>query len=309
MASSVFWANSKFGLAQHPDFWEIIADRVNVRRADISSLTPNGIILDSQIAIPCDALLCGTGREANYSMFTAEEQHRLGLPVEIQRQTASESALWSFLHEDADSKLFKKWPAIMNPPRYEHKKATRTSHRLYKYMAPLQDPSHSVVFIGHTMNANAFRNAEAQSLWATAYLDHRLRMPSLEQQRREVAEVNVWCRRRYLLDGMAGNCMHFDLIGYTDALLDELGLDSHRLGFSRWQWWSRANFASDLRGLKKEYLEKYEGVRSKSEDRSAVPHRRSNASLSDKPVGPFATMAFRRKSISSSVRSARTADL
>ena len=92
-------------------------------------------------------------------------------------------------------------------------------------------------------------------MWATAYLDRRLTLPSLEIRREEVALFTSWCRRRYLNNGEKGNWMTFELIGYTDQLLEQLGFTSHRKG------WFRDLFepcvASDLVGLKDEYMNKY----------------------------------------------------
>jgi dimethylaniline monooxygenase (N-oxide forming) len=113
-------------------------------------MNKDGIVLHSGATLPCDALICGTGWEQTYNFFTEEQRHELGLPVEAGRQTPSESATWSCLNEDADQKLRKKWPAITNPPPYWHKQATQTPYRLYKYIAPLQDPDHAIVFIGQT---------------------------------------------------------------------------------------------------------------------------------------------------------------
>ena len=294
---SVFWANSQLGMVQHPDFWQTIAENVAVRRADLASMKPNGIVLDSGISLPCDALVCGTGWEQKYPFLSEDQCHELGLPIDVERQTPAEAAMWSYLHEAADQKLRKKWPAITNPPPYYHKKADTTPYRLYKYVAPLHDPDHSIVFIGQTVNGNAFRAAEVQSLWATAYLDRRLRIPSLEKQRREVAEVNVWCRRRYLLNGMAGNCMHYDLMGYSDALLAELSLDAHRSGRTLWQWWSRPNFASDLRGLREEYLEKFEGIKRKTVEDNRYS-KSSRSSFGRKPsVSSFTWSLGQRSSV------------
>ena len=99
-------------------------------------------------------------------------------------------------------------------------------------------------------------------MWATAYLDRKLELPSLGEQRKDVALFTSWCRRRYLNNGQNGNWMTFELVGYTDRLLEQLGLKSHRKG------WFKDLFApcvaSDLVGLKKEYIEKYGSDESKA---------------------------------------------
>ena len=92
-------------------------------------------------------------------------------------------------------------------------------------------------------------------MWATAYLDGKLALPSLEERREEVALFIAWCRRRYLSNGEGGNWMTFELVAYTDQLLEQLGLKSHRKG------WFKDLFEpcvqSDLVGLKEEYIRKF----------------------------------------------------
>jgi hypothetical protein len=43
---------------------------------------------------------------------------------------------------------------------------------------------------------------------------------------KEVAMSIAWCRRRYLPKGELGHWLYFDLVPYTDALLQQLGLES-----------------------------------------------------------------------------------
>ena len=147
---------------------------------------------------------------------------------------------------------------LANPPPHHRKHVTRTPYRLYKHIAPLSDidGARSIVFIGQICVGNYFRAVEAQSLWATAYLDKKLVLPEVEERQEEVALFTAWCRRRYLNNGEGGNWMTFELVGYTDRLLEQLGLKSHRKG------WFKDLFepckASDFKGLREEYLEKYE---------------------------------------------------
>ena len=78
----------------------------------------------------------------------------------------------------------------------------------------------------------------------------------MEERQEDVALFTAWCRRGYLNNREGGNWMTFELVGYTDRLLEQLGLKSHRKG------WFKDLFepcmASDFRGLREEYLEKYE---------------------------------------------------
>jgi len=103
--------------------------------------------------------------------------------------------------------------------------------------------------------ANYFRTSEVQAVWATAYLDGKLKLPGLEEREREVALFVAWCRRRYLSNGEKGNHMTFEMMGYTDKLLAELGLRSHHRGWF-WDYFGPGTM-SDLRGVGEEYVRKY----------------------------------------------------
>lgn len=97
--------------------------------------------------------------------------------------------------------------------------------------------------------------AEAQAIWATAYFDGNVKMPSLEQAQREVAYMNAFSRRRYPSHGAAGDYLFFELIWYTDKLLEEVGLKSHRKKW--WADWVDPCLATDLKGARDEYRNKY----------------------------------------------------
>lgn len=93
-------------------------------------------------------------------------------------------------------------------------------------------------------------------MWAAAYLDKKVALPDAEERRKEAALFTAWCRRRYLSNGEKGNRITFEMVGYTDRLLEQLGLKTHRKG------WFRDCFEpcrqSDFRGLRDEYVARYE---------------------------------------------------
>lgn len=131
--------------------------------------------------------------------------------------------------------------------------------------------SPSIVFLGRLVVGNNFRVAEAQALWAVAYLDGHVTYPSLNGQdtfgtaefraraEEEVDHTIAWCQRRYLNKGMIGCWFFFDAISYSDMLLSQLHLTSHRKkGWTGWCWDlfgpCRAN---DLKDLASEYKSLY----------------------------------------------------
>jgi hypothetical protein len=112
-----------------------------------------------------------------------------------------------------------------------------------------------IAFLGHIVVGNNFRAAECQAQWAVAYLDGQLSLPSKEEMEREVAMSVAWSRRRYLTRGDLGHWLYFDLVPYTDALLEQLGLGSHRRK-NKWKDFFSPCVAEDLKDLFSELREK-----------------------------------------------------
>jgi hypothetical protein len=162
--------------------------------------------------------------------------------------------MWAGLMKTADQKVLSDFPKLKTPPEHESDKSKVTPSRLYNGIAPLNDDS--IVFVGHVILSNAFRLAEAQAIWVAAYFDHNIERPSKDVALQEVAYNNAFSRRRYPTHGATGNYFHLDLVGYTDKLMQDVGLVSHK----QKGWW--ANFvdpclASDYKDMKREYLEKH----------------------------------------------------
>ena len=235
----------------------MIAKNVKIYCADILSLDQRLIRLQSGEEIPCDAILCGTGWVPSLQFFSREQLVEFGLPHAHSDESVPEQEIWAKLDAAADETVLSRFPKLANPPPHYHKEINKTPYRLYNLIAPLSDmdTSHSIVFIGHILVGNYFRGVEAQSVWATAYLDKKLILPDAEERQKEVALFTAWCRRRYLSNGERGNWITFELVGYTDKLLEQVGLKSHRKG------WFKDYFEpckqSDFKGLKDEYLAKY----------------------------------------------------
>lgn len=122
-------------------------------------------------------------------------------------------------------------------------------------MAPLNDES--IVFIGYAIVANYFQGVECQAIWATAFLDRNITLPSLEDKQAEIAKMITYNKRRYLSSGARGNDVAFESNFYLDKLLREVGLSSHLGGWFKNYFIPRT--AQNLAGLKDEYLAKYGG--------------------------------------------------
>ena len=188
-------------------------------------------------------------------MFTEEVRAQLGLPYDLAKPRSEEQATWSAKEKEAESRILAEFPILDSPPPdYFVKTPSKTSYRLYRHMAPLDNFAQSIVFLGHIAVPNAFRPAECQALWATAYLDWQIRLPSADTARAEIAYVNAWNRRRYINNGSLGNYLHYDMIGYTDRLLEDLHLESRQKGW--WRDMMEPCWSSDILQPRKAYLQR-----------------------------------------------------
>jgi dimethylaniline monooxygenase (N-oxide forming) len=108
----------------------------------------------------------------------------------------------------------------------------------------------------HITAGNKLFVAEAQAMWAVAYFDKKIILPSIEDREKEIAAWVAWCRLRYLSNGERGNFAVFDVVPYIDKLLNDMGVSAHRKG-----WW-RDLFEPfkphDLGKAWKEYLNQHQ---------------------------------------------------
>lgn len=239
-------------MIQHDDFWDLVSQKVNVYRSDLSSTTTNSIVLNDGRKVPTDILLCGTGWNTNYPFLCSKQEVKLGLPHDPCKDSKEDSESWSDLMAVADQQIMQQYPMLARPPPdcRPASGASLTPARLYNGIASLTDAS--IVFLGRARMSNNFRGAEAQAIWATAYWDGNVTIPPPKQAQREVAYMNAFSRRRYPSRGVDGLNFHTDLVWYTDKLLCEAGMASHRKG-----WWGDPDepcLASDFKDCKDEYM-------------------------------------------------------
>ncbi|KUJ10852.1 flavin-binding monooxygenase-like protein-like protein [Mollisia scopiformis] len=203
---------------------------------------------------PCDAVLCGTGWKPGIEIFGPDLRVRLGLPHLKDDEPYEMTAKWEKLALEADEKVLKKYLLLAHPPDHAHRHIDTTPYRLYNNIAPLNDDT--ILFMNHVTAGNKIFAAEAQAIWAVAYFDKNINLPSIEEREKEVALWNAWCLRRYLSNGERGNFAAFDSVPYVDKLLIDIGATAHLKG-----WW-RDTFEpfmpSDLGKAWKEYLESSE---------------------------------------------------
>ncbi|KAL8692659.1 MAG: hypothetical protein Q9218_002359 [Villophora microphyllina] len=249
----IFWQNQGAGLINRPDFWDTIAQNVQVHHAEITELQRGVVKLSNGQEVPADAILCGTGWIPSLSSFDQGLLAELGIPQPLEDLPPDQAQIWDALEKDADRAVLERFPFLANPPKHYHAPVTHTPYRLYNGIGPLKDCS--IAFVGHVLVANYFRVAECQAVWATAFLDGKINLPPLEQRRKEVALFVAWCRRRYLSNGDRGHWMSAEQTGYTDRLFHGLGLSSHR---RFWLWDSFVpSSGKELHCVRAEYVAKF----------------------------------------------------
>lgn len=258
MDGRIFWQNDSSSVNTRPDFLSTIATQVHIYRRDVDRLNPQSVVLaprdaeDKEIILPADVLVYCTGWDPVSYLFSSDEALRLGLSVPISEVEPKVQSHWQALETAADCKVISKFPHLGEPPLYRKFEPIHTPFRLYKAIAPVNGaPNHSIVFLGKMVVGNNFRTAEAQALWAVAYLDGNVEVSESAMQA-DVAMMVAWDRRRYLNKGQLGTWFYFDVVAYADMLLEQLKLSSHR----RKGWFRNLMnpcVANDLKDLAAEY--------------------------------------------------------
>jgi dimethylaniline monooxygenase (N-oxide forming) len=235
------------------------SDSVEIFREDILEVRDNTIVMPADTVSP-DVTVCGPGWQPSYHKFLDEDLARnLGLastlPKEGEPVSVIDKVKWFELEQAADDEICDRFPRLRKAPPHHTSTPTQSPFRLYKYIAPINPEMSGIIFLSHMVISNNFRAAECQSLWAVTYLNGQLSLPPKEEMEREVAMGIAWCRRRYLSKGSLGHWLYFDLVPYTDALLEQLGLNLHK-GKDKSKDFFSPCVAEDLKDLLSEFREK-----------------------------------------------------
>ena len=248
--TELFWQNDSTGINQRADFFDVIARQVRVLRGEVLHMEANSIVLHKGKAINAEAVICATGWKVQHPYFDHTSAARLGLPIATENSDPAIEKHWTELTNRQEKIVFATIPILHSEWARSNTKdeaSEQTPFRLWKRMVPIHDPS--IVFVGELMLGNHFRNAEVQALFACAILSGVLDLPSLEERELDVARDIAWCKARY--PGGKGNMnswLYWDLVPYTDMLLAEIGLHSHRHA-NIWKDLFRPCVAKDLQHL------------------------------------------------------------
>ncbi|KAI1080408.1 cofactor FMO1 FAD enzyme [Whalleya microplaca] len=238
--SGVFWANAGLGAASVPDFWKVFhAGDCTVHRTEIASLSDENIVtLKNGASFETDYLILCTGFDKSYQPFSEELQQACGLtpdPLEADK--------WTKLEAQAESRVDELLPAIAKSPLPVRDDLARDQtsasgqkllHGPSRHYRRLVAPSlvaqgdRSIYFPGFIHTIYTPLVSEAQALWGVTFLLGLHDVPSQEVMEKEVAEWNVWTRKRYLAQGRKHAYAIYDFLSYVDMLIRDLGISMKR---------------------------------------------------------------------------------
>ncbi|KAF2831604.1 hypothetical protein CC86DRAFT_402116 [Ophiobolus disseminans] len=186
--------------------------------------------------------------------FSDDLKMQLGLPCakDLNVESSESAQNCEKLVADADKIICNWFHMLRNPPPHPHVDENRTPYRMYRTIAPLSDDS--IVFINHVTVGNKLFGAEAQAMWAVAYFDGNIKVPT-DVKQRDIAMWVAWNRRRYLSNGNLCNFAAFDSVASVDTLLEEMGVSAHH-NKGWWKNWFAAMMPADLGRAWAEYLER-----------------------------------------------------
>ncbi|KAJ5817286.1 cofactor FMO1 FAD enzyme [Penicillium robsamsonii] len=239
--NGIFWAQAGVGAASVPSFWKTFhAGDVTVHRTNFASFRGTSMVhLKNGTSFETDYIILCTGFDKSYHVFSEQTQQRCGLVPTTDRRVESH---WTKLEAEAVEKVDELLPQLCNPPA-----TLWESHALAKEAGGrrlLHGPSRhyrrlivpklaasgdrSICFPGFIHSIYTPFVAETQALWSVAFLLGLLDLPSQEDMETEVAEWNVWTRKRYISQGKKNAYAIYDFLPYIGLLLGDLGINANR---------------------------------------------------------------------------------
>ncbi|KAG8164225.1 hypothetical protein KVR01_006143 [Diaporthe batatas] len=239
----IFWANAGLGCASVPNFWNVVhAGDCKIHRTEIDSLGGTSTVtLRNGERLETDYLILCTGFDKSYHPFSPSLQHQCGLAP-----GPADADKWAVLEAAAEDTVDMLLPTLRNAPvpksvhearREVHETTAGDSqprkllHGPSRHYRRLVVPElaaagdRSVYFPGFIHSIYTPLVSEVQALWGVAFLLDLVDVPSRDLMETEVAEWNVWCRKRYLAQGRKHAYAIFDFLSYIDTLLEDLGIN------------------------------------------------------------------------------------
>lgn len=224
VGSGIHWANAGLGTASVPDFWKVFhAGNCTVHRTAIATLGAHGAprcitLRNGTVLEDNDYLILCTGFDKSYHQFDAKLQVACGL-IPPSGADITEVKRWNALEADAERTVDALLPGLTTPPsglravadpvpeRGDGESQSPVLHGPSLHYRRLVVPAmaaagdRSVFFPGFIHTIYTPLVSEVQALWGVAFMLGLVELPARPDMEREVAEWNVWTRKRYLAQG------------------------------------------------------------------------------------------------------------
>ncbi|KAK4221310.1 cofactor FMO1 FAD enzyme [Podospora fimiseda] len=231
---AMFWVIAGLGAASVPNFWKVFhQDDCTVHRMGIGELRDDKVYLqDGNVVEDTDLVVLCTGFDKSYQQFNPELQRELGLSFE--GLDDAEEKRWGKLEAEAERVVDDKFPLLRESPLGIFQEESGCHDGPSRHYRRLVVPSlaaqgdRSILFPGFVHSIYTPLVDEVQALWGVAFLLGLNETPSLMEMESEVAEWNVWTRKRYPGQGRKHAYAIFDFFSYIDTLLRDLGVNPRR---------------------------------------------------------------------------------
>ncbi|MCJ1269839.1 hypothetical protein MMC22_009732 [Lobaria immixta] len=243
-AKSAFWFNSGLGIVTISDFWPTLrGGNLKVGRGNIDSVKGDSLILQSGDTLQADYIVSCTGWGDHFGMFDAETKTELGLPAFDDTKIlpgggesrSKEDIAWEKHDVSASKTVNERLPFLSQGPELKNPKTNNASAqrrwRLYKRCITLNlalKNDCSLVILGQIHTIQTPMVSEIQSFWSILYLLGEIDLPDEATMTREIAEWNVWTRKRYISQGQKFPYCIFDFLPYLVGLCKDAGINSQR---------------------------------------------------------------------------------
>lgn len=182
----------------------------------------DSVLLRSGDTIRADYVISCTEWGDHFTMFDRELKVELGLPtygIPIPGSQHPKDILWEEHDVTADKIINEKLPFLVNNPSLKNWHTSRVQPqqrwRLYKRSIPLNlalKGDRSLAILGQIHTIQTPIVSEIQSFWSILYLIGEIDLPDEAEMIREVAEWNVWTRKRYASCGQRFPYCLFDFL-------------------------------------------------------------------------------------------------
>ncbi|KAF7909499.1 uncharacterized protein EAF01_003217 [Botrytis porri] len=236
--SNSFYVGAMLSILNHDtDIFELVRKgAISVHIGDIVNLSANTVSLSNGEKIQTDAFACATGWKHTTPLEFLPRGIDLGLPHTPGSEEPTD------LIERADKEILSKFPKLKEEPlavkRVKPMEGAPDGrlepYRLFRFMVPPKFvKSRDIIFLGCMTSVSTGFLAQFQALWATAFFNNKVLIPSdVEYQTILHSRFGKW---RYPSGfGARHPDSVFDGLPYYDMLLQDMGLRSHRK--SSWFW-------------------------------------------------------------------------